>query len=384
MLNIAIIGTGNIAPSHVQGYLQFSDRCKIVALVDIYPDKARKMAERFELDADIYGAHEDLLKRKDIHLVSVCTPPYTHAEITINCLQAGFHVLVEKPMAASLAECDAMLAAAENNGRLLSVIAQNRFTNPIMKLKQILDLDVIGKITHAQVDSFWWRGANYYDLWWRGTWEKEGGGCTLNHAVHHIDALQWMMGSPQQVLAKMTNVSHPNSEVEDLSIAILVYPDGALGQITSSVVHHGEEQQLILQGERARVSFPWKIKACLPRENGFPIPNLALEEQIQAQYDALPDLAYQGHAGQIANMLDAIQNREPLLITGAAGRDTLELITAIYASSVTKTTTSLPLDHQNPFYTREGILKHALYFHEKTKHIENFTDDRITVSGENH
>lgn len=384
MLNIAIIGTGNIAPSHIQGYLQFSDRCKIVALVDIFPDKAHKMAERFGLDATIYGAHEGLLERKDIHLVSVCTPPYTHAEITINCLQAGFHVLVEKPMAASLAECDAMLEAAKASDRLLSVIAQNRFTNPIMKLKQMLALNMIGKITHAQVDSFWWRGAYYYDLWWRGTWEKEGGGCTLNHAVHHIDALQWMMGSPQQVLAKMTNVAHPNSEVEDLSIGILVYPDGALGQITSSVVHHGEEQQLILQGERARVSFPWKVKASVPRDNGFPLPNPLLEEQIQAKYDELPDLTYQGHTGQIANVLNAIQYHEPLLIAGAAGRDTLELITAIYASAVTGATISLPLDRQNPFYTREGILEKARYFNTKTKQVETFSDDRITVSGENH
>ena len=92
-----------------------------------------------------------------------------------------------------------MLAAAENSGKLLSIVAQNRYKSPLMKLKQVLDSGLIGKIIHAQVDSFWWRGSHYYDLWWRGTWEKEGGGCTMNHAVHHIDLFQWYAGMPSEV-----------------------------------------------------------------------------------------------------------------------------------------------------------------------------------------
>src|SRR5690625_377211 len=307
MLKVAIIGTGAICPAHIEGYLAFSDRCKIVALCDIYPNKAKKLAEQFELQVDIYNDHQEMLNQSDIDLVSICTPPYTHAEITINSLNAGNHVLVEKPMASSLEECDAMNEAAEKNNKMLSVVAQNRFTTPMMKLKRVLDTKLMGPIVHTQVDSFWWRGHCYYDLWWRGTWEKEGGGCTLNHAVHHIDIFQWMNGMPHEITAVMSNTSHDNAEVEDLSIAIAKYEHDGLAQITSSVVHHGEEQQLIFQGKKARVSVPWKLSASRSMENGFPKKNKALEDQIQQVYDQQKRLAFEGHTGQIDNVLTALE-----------------------------------------------------------------------------
>ena len=133
----------------------------------------------------------------DVDLAVILTPPFAHAEATITALDAGINVLIEKPMATSLEECDAMISAAEKNGKLLSVVAQNRYKSPMMKLKAVLDSGLAGEIQHAQVNSFWWRGQKYYDLWWRGTWEKEGGGCTMNHAVHHIDLFHWMMGMPE-------------------------------------------------------------------------------------------------------------------------------------------------------------------------------------------
>ena len=195
MLNVAIMGTGNISHNHIQGYLQFGQRCRIVALVDIYPEKAHEKKARYGLtDARVYASHQQMLASEpDVDIVDVCTPPYVHAEISIDALRAGCHVLCEKPMAASLEECDAMIAAQQASGKTLSIIAQNRFTDAFWRLKAALDSGLAGKICHAQVDSFWWRGHCYYDLWWRGTWQKEGGGCTLNHAVHHIDAIQWML-----------------------------------------------------------------------------------------------------------------------------------------------------------------------------------------------
>ena len=205
MIKVAVIGTGGIANSHLESYVSaFQGRCQIVALCDIYGDKAVQSKEKFQLDCRVEQDYRELLD-SDIDLVSICTPPYTHAEIAIDFLRAGKHVLVEKPMASSMEECDRMLEAASESERILSVIGQNRFRDPIMKLKRTLDTGKLGKIVHAQVDSHWWRGHCYYDLWWRGTWEKEGGGCTLNHAVHHIDMLQWMMGMPDKVHAVMSN-----------------------------------------------------------------------------------------------------------------------------------------------------------------------------------
>lgn len=381
MINVAIIGVGSIAPAHIEAYLGFSDRCKIVALCDIYPEKAKAGAKRFSLDADIYDDHKKMLERDDIDLVSVCTPPYTHAEISINFLNAGAHVICEKPMASSLEECDAMNSAAEKSGKILSIIAQNRFANPMMKLKHILETGLIGPVVHTQVDSFWWRGHSYYDLWWRGTWEKEGGGPTLNHAVHHIDIFRWMNGMPSEITAVMSNAMHDNAEVEDISVAIGRYENGALAQITSSVIHHGEEQQLIFQGAKARVSVPWKVYASNAKENGFPERNEALEQELNKIYDSQSDLEHQFHKGQIDDVLLAIEGKKEVLIDGQEGRETLELITAIYQSASTGKSVKLPLGKDSPFYTNEGILKNAIHFFEKKASIENFSDDEITTGG---
>ncbi|MFL6554914.1 MAG: Gfo/Idh/MocA family protein [Bacillus sp. (in: firmicutes)] len=381
MINVAIIGTGAIASAHIRAYQQFLGRCNVVAICDIYPEKAKKTAKSHNLKVDIYSDYQEMLQRPDIDLVSVCTPPYTHAELSIAFLNAGKHVLVEKPMASSLEECDAMNEAQRKSGKILSVVSQNRFTTPMMKLKAILDSKLMGPIVHTQVDSFWWRGYSYYDLWWRGTWEKEGGGCTLNHAVHHIDILHWMNGMPTDVTAITSNTSHDNAEVEDISIAIFRYPNGSLAQVTSSVVHHGEEQQLIFQGKKARVSVPWKVKASKSKENGFPNKNEELEAKLQAAYEQLSDLEYEGHIAQIYDILCAIEGKKEVLVDGNEGRKTLELITAIYQSSSTGQTVKLPLDESSHFYTRDGVLSNATHFYEKKNHVVNFTDNAITTGG---
>ena len=241
MIQAAIVGCGNIAHSHVEGLLAFPDRCRIAALCDIYPEKAEKMKQKYGLDCPVFDDHEKMLASGlKIDLVHVCTPPYVHAQIAIHAMDAGMNTVVEKPMATCLEECDAMLEAEKRNGVTMACIAQNRFRNSIYKLKQTVDSGLAGKVCFAQVNSLWWRAHCYYDLWWRGTWEKEGGGPTLNHAVHHIDMLNWIKGTlPDEVTAMLTNVMHDNSEVEDLSVACMRYADGSLAEVTSSVSADG-------------------------------------------------------------------------------------------------------------------------------------------------
>ena len=379
MLNIAILGTGAISDSHIGAYLKFKDRARIVALVDLFPEKAAEKAAKHGLDAKVFKDFNALLGGCDFDVASICLPPFEHAPAAVALLRAGKHVLTEKPMATCLQECDEMLAAAQSTGKLLGVVAQNRFKTPTMKLKRVLDSGLIGRVLHAQVDSFWWRGSNYYDLWWRGTWAKEGGGCTMNHAVHHIDIFQWMMGLPASLQAVTANLAHENSEVEDFSTAVLAYANGSIGQITASLVHHGEEQQIAFQGERAKIAVPWQVKTSRQKENGFPEENTALAAEIQKFYDSLPALEHEGHDGQIANFLAAIEGREPLLVDGRQGRQTLELISAIFQSGQTGQRVTLPMKPTDLFYTRESILKNARHFHEKTKSVENFASNEITL-----
>lgn len=366
MIYVAIIGTGGISNAHIGAYLKFPERCKIVALVDIVPEKAEQMKARYGLtDARVYASHKEILSRENIDLADVCTPPYVHAAISVDCLRAGMNVVCEKPMAASLEECDAMIKARDESGKKLSIIAQNRFRQPIRNLKALLDSGIAGKVRSAQVDSFWWRGHCYYDLWWRGTWKTEGGGCTLNHAVHHIDMLLWMMGLPETVTSVLGNVAHDNAEVEDLSMSILRYP-GALAQLTASVVHHGEEQQLVFQCEKAKIAAPFQCFAALSKPNGFPERNEALEKEIADFTDAQPRIRWEGHDGQLENVLTALETGGPVAIGGEDGRRTIELITAVYQSGATDQTVRLPISRDDPFYTVAGMMAHMPHFYEKT------------------
>lgn len=383
MIRVAIVGTGSIANMHITGLLAFPERCRIVALCDIYPQKAEAMKEKYQLDCEVYDDHRTMLESgTEIDLVHICTPPYVHCEIAVNSMNAGCNVVVEKPMATCLAECDEMLEAEKRNSVTMACIAQNRFRNSIYKLKKAADSGLAGKICMAQVESAWWRGHCYYDLWWRGTWEKEGGGPTLNHAVHHIDMLNWLEGRlPDSVMAMLTNVMHDNAEVEDLSLACLRYEDGSMAQITSSVVHHGEEQGVVLQCANARISAPWKVKAELSQQNGFPKPegNVELVEKLQRFYDEIPDLVYEGHTGEIDDVLTALETGGRPLITGIDGRRTVEVITAIYLSGFCGRTVKLPISREEACYTFEGILKNAIRFYEKKAAVENFAEERITV-----
>ena len=372
MIRVGIIGTGGISRAHILGYQQFPDDCRIVAVCDIILARAERAGHELGPDVRVYQCHADMLAAKDLDLVSIATPPATHAPITVDCLDAGVNVLVEKPMAPSLEECDAMLAAQRRSGKLLSVVAQNRFRDDMALLKEAIGSGLIGEITHMQVNSSWWRGKPYYDLSWRGTWASEGGGCTLNHAVHHIDLALWMAGRPSSVTAVLANAAHDNSEVEDLSVAILQLGRG-LATITSSVVDQGEEQSIIVYGEKARVSQPWKVVTAVPQPNGFPAPGgdpeLAAQlEAIAANHQPLP---HEGHTGQIGDVLEAVRDSRTPAITGGDGRSAIELITAIYESGNEHRTVNLPLTSDDPYYHAGELPKRAHHFFEKQNSVDD-------------
>ncbi|MFD6178985.1 MULTISPECIES: Gfo/Idh/MocA family protein [unclassified Isoptericola] len=379
MLTIGIVGTGGIARAHVAGYQRFGDQCEIVALCDPAPGRAEAMRAELGLEgARVYEDAAQMLAAENLDLVSVATPPSTHAELSIAALEAGVDVLVEKPMAPSLEECDAMIAAAERNGRLLSVVAQNRFRDDIATLKEVLDSGLAGPVTHAQVSSAWWRGTEYYDLWWRGTWESEGGGCTLNHAIHHLDMTLWMLGSPQAVTSVLTNAAHENAEVEDLSVSVLQY-DRALAEVTASVVSHGEEQAIVVQGRHARVSQPWKVVAETANPAGFPDRQGDPERvaAIEAVAAAHRPLEHTGHAGQIGDMLAAVRDRRRPAVTGEDGRRAIELVTAIYEAGVERRTVDLPLSADDPYYRTGTLVERAPHFFSKTASVGDLPGEII-------
>lgn len=379
MLRIGIIGAGGISQAHIHAYLEFPEACKIVAIADISAERAQQRADEFGLTgAVIYDDPLALIAAENLDLVSIATPPSTHRDLSIAALDAGVNVIVEKPMAPSLEDCDAMITAQKASGKILSVVAQNRFRDDMSILKKAIDSGLIGSISHVRVDSSWWRGLTYYDLWWRGTWESEGGGPTLNHAIHHIDLLLWMMGRPDEIVAMLNNAQHDNAEVEDLSVAVFRY-GRALAQLTSSVVSHGEEQEIVVQGEFARVSQPWTVVADTASENGFPVPggNAALVAQLEALAAEHTPLSHVGHAGQIGDVMSAIrESREPLAGSDD-GRNAVEVVTAIYQSAIERSVVDLPLAATDPFYKTDALLERAPRFFKKRTSVGGFDGDII-------
>ena len=368
MIRVAVVGTGGISESHLRAYLDFPERCTVVALSDVFPERAQARRREFGLEqAGVHASHREVIARGDVDLVSVCTPPSTHEEVSVDLLTAGVNVLCEKPIAPSLAACDAILRAERQGGAVFSSVAQNRFRDDVVRLKTALDSGLAGPVSHVQVDSAWWRGPGYYDMWWRGTWEQEGGGCTLNHAVHHVDLLLWLLGAPRSVTAVLTNAAHENAEVEDLSVAVLAY-ERALATITSSVVHHGERQGIVVQGRAARVGLDGEVLAELAQPNGFPAPHgdTELVERLRALAAGHRPLAHTGHRGQVDDVLTALETGRRPAVDGHDGRRTIELITAIYRAGLERRAVDLPLAPDDP-YTRPGTLtERAPRFFAKT------------------
>jgi UDP-N-acetyl-2-amino-2-deoxyglucuronate dehydrogenase len=353
MLRVGILGCGGIARAHAGAYGQFPDRCRVVAVADIFAEKARELAAAIGPEVSACSPDE-LLARTDVDLVSVCTPPFEHAPLTVAALEAGKHVLVEKPMAISLQECDAMLAAARRRRRALAVVHQNRFRPEFARLKALVDRGILGPLDLLAVNCLWWRGPQYYKLWWRGSWEKEGGGALLNHAVHFVDLLIWLGGMPEEVCAHVATRAHA-IEVEDLATAVLRWPGGALGQFTGTVDAHLNEDRVEVCGRRAAVAVPWKVRAFADRGDGFGVEDPEARAAVERLAAEVPISPHRGHAAQIDLVLGALERGEVPSVPGEEGRRAVELITAMYASAAAGRAQALPLGVDHPCYTAEGL-----------------------------
>ena len=166
----------------------------------------------------------------------VGTPHPLHAEPVIQAAEAGVHALVEKPLAASLADCDAMLAAARRAGTRLGVISQRRLYEPVRRMKEAIEAGKIGTPALGTFIMLSWRDRAYYESdAWRGRWDTEGGGVLVNQSPHMLDLLQWFMGDIDEITGTWANLNHPYIEVEDTALAMIRFKNGGLGSIVTSL-----------------------------------------------------------------------------------------------------------------------------------------------------
>lgn len=351
MKTIALIGCGRISFKHIEGYVHNSDKLQFVAACD--PDSGRAEAKRNEYhksypeaEVKIYTDYREMLSKMKPDMVTIATESGKHPEIAINCLNAGCHVICEKPMALSTADADAMNAAARKAGKKLAVCFQNRFNAPVQKLRKAYEDNRFGKLLHGMVQIRWNRNEAYYaEAPWRGTWEQDGG-TLMNQCTHGIDLLQWMMGEEAVRVQAQTRRYMRPIEAEDYGAAIVEFKSGAVGIIegTADVYPTNLNETLSLFGEKGTVVIGGIAVNKMETWRFADAETVGDTEKAVLNPDEKdPPTVYGfGHAALFRDVIEAIdENREPL-VSGEKGKKALEIILAIYKSQKTRMAVDLP------------------------------------------
>jgi UDP-N-acetyl-2-amino-2-deoxyglucuronate dehydrogenase len=356
-LRTALVGTGKVAHLHAAA-LRSIDESEFVAVCSRPSPELDAFGARYGVRA--FHSVREMVEKAGVEALCICTPHPDHAEPTIEAARAGVHVLVEKPLATSLAECDAMIAAARESRSTLGVVSQRRFYPPCQRIREAIDLGKLGKPMLGTATMYGWRDEAYYKSDpWRGKWKTEGGGVLVNQAPHQLDLLLWYMGPIDQVFGFWANVNHPYIEVEDTALAVVRFKSGALANILVSnsqnpAIHarvsvHGSNGAsvgvqtdggaMFVPGMTGIIDAPYNDVWTIPREGEM---LSRWKEEDAALFRSVEPMAY-FHRLQVVDFLQAaLEGRQPC-VTAEDGRRTVELFTAIYRSNRECRPVSLPL-----------------------------------------
>lgn len=351
MLSFALVGCGRIAKRHSE-LLGFGEirGARLVAACDVVPAKAEAIASRFGVPA--YSDMHEMLRRESIDVVVVLTESGNHARHVIELAPYGKHIVVEKPMALTIDDADAMIRACDQSGIRLFVVKQNRFNVPIVKTREALERGRFGKLVLGTARVRWCRTQDYYDQDpWRGTWALDGG-VLSNQASHHVDLLEWMMGDVESVFARATTAL-AKIQAEDTAVVLLKFVSGALGVIEATTAARPTdlEGSLSLLGENGTVEVGgFAVNEMKVWRFMQPVPG---DEEILSRYSVNPPNVYGfGHQAYYEHVVDCIANDKRQLVDGLEGRRSLELISAIYESVETGKEVRLRF---RPRYCRLGL-----------------------------
>lgn len=345
-LRVGLVGSG-IGADHIAAYQALPEMYEVAALCDVDPARAKALAERCGT-AHLVGDLGALFTLK-LDLIDICTPSSLHFDQACTALKAGFDIVVEKPVARSLAEMDVLETLSVATGRKICPIFQYRFGDRFQKLKHLQKKGLTGQPLMAKAETHWFRGPDYYAAApWRGTWEGETGGCFTTHAIHIDDMPCEMFGEVASVQACTSHLVNGN-QTEDLGIVSLAFQNGAMATSTATL------------GSRQQTS---RLRFCsrdLVAESGsspynpghdpwtFPSDDAAAAGRIAhalADFVALPER----FVGQFYRLHEALAGGADLPVTLSDARRSIELVTAIYHSSLTGGPVALPLKPDHPFY----------------------------------
>lgn len=345
-MKYALIGCGRVSPNHIVAATK--NNLEIVGLCDISKDAVYELKEKCPLIKNVkfYRDYKKLLEEQKPELVAIATESGKHAEIALDCINAGCNVIIEKPIALNIKDANRIIEAAERMGVKVAANHQNRFNASIQKIREAVEEERFGRIFYATTQIRWSRGESYYkQAAWRGTWEMDGG-ALMNQCIHNIDLLNWMLGEePVEVIAMTDNLNHSYIEGEDIGLAIVRYKNGAYGVVEGTVnVYGGDmEEALCIFGENGTVKADGTLNNII--ENWRFADEKDDEEAVKQEFSVPVNHIYgKGHTPLYADMIDAIENDRKPYVDMYAGKNALELVLAICKSSYEKKAVKLPLE----------------------------------------
>jgi len=328
----AIVGCGRIGMRHAEHIQKLA---QLVAVCDTDESKAAFFAEKFNCKA--YHNIEDMLaNEQEIDVVSICSPNGLHAKHAILSLEAGFHVLCEKPMAINVQDCGEMIKTAEKMNKRLFAIKQNRFNPPVAAVKKLIDENRLGKIYSVQLTCFWNRNEDYYHNSWKGTKDLDGG-TLYTQFSHFVDLLYWLIGDVKQSKSLMGNFAHQGIiEFEDTGVVILEFFNGAIGTINYTVNSYKKnmEGSLTIFGEKGTVKIGGQYLNELEYQEieGYKIENLPAGNTANNYGN------YQGsmsnHDKVYENVIEVLNNNASIATNSFEALKTVEIIDKIYQSKL--------------------------------------------------
>ncbi len=328
----ALIGCGRVSENHLGALTSGQLPAELVAVCDIDEAKARAKGEKYKLP--FYTDYHEMLKaHPDVDVVNVATPTGYHANHVIDLAQHGKHIVVEKPMALRVSDCDRMIKACRKNHCRLFVVKQNRYKPAVVAARKALEEGRFGKLVMGTVRVRWRRTQEYYEQDdWHGTWALDGG-VMSQQASHHLDLLQWFLG-PIKDLHCRTATRLLDIEVEDTAVATFRFKNGALGAFEATVATRpqdlegslsllGEKGSVVLGGHAVNKVLYWGFNEPQPED-----------AEIQSRYSQdVPNVYGRGHTPYLAHVLEALHHGRPGMVEGNEGKKNVQILTALYESA---------------------------------------------------
>ena len=345
-MKYALIGCGRISTNHVQAAV--SNNFEFVAVCDLIPEHMEDVLMKHGLENDTtirrYTDYKNMIEENDIDLISIATESGLHADIALYCIEHGIQVIIEKPMAMCMQDAEKIINLSKKRGVKVAACHQNRFNIAVQKMREALESNRFGKLSHGSIHVRWNRNKNYYtQAPWRGTW-KQDGGALMNQCIHGIDLLRWMLGDEVESVYGVTRQQfHDYLEAEDVGLAVIKFKNGAIATIegTTNVYPKNLEETLYLFGENGTVKLGGKSTNNIDvwefsKETKEDMKNKGLQEATSNVYG-------NGHTSLFSDMMEAIRDDRDPYVDAEAGMRALEMVLAIYKSQRTGEVVHLPL-----------------------------------------